>query len=102
MSWIGIPPKYAIADAIGKLKGKSVILIHKRSLGRGKNLAGYHFGAHGYCVSTVGLDETLVGEYICNQETGDKAIEQYSLLSKMKSLICVLAMTTLNPIDGAH
>lgn len=77
---LGIPPKYAVAEAIGKLKGKSAILIHKRYLGRGKNLAGYHFWARGYCVSTVGLDEALVREYIRNQEADDKAIEQYSLL----------------------
>jgi len=77
---LGIPPKYAVAEAIGKLKGKSAILIHKRYLGRGKNLAGYHFWARGYCVSTVGLDEALVREYIRNQEADDKAIEHYSLL----------------------
>ena len=77
---LGIPPKYAVAEAIGRLKGKSAILIHKRYLGRGKNLTGYHFWARGYCVSTVGLDEALVREYIRNQEADDKAIEQYSLL----------------------
>ena len=77
---LGIPPKYAVAEAIGRLKGKSAILIHKRYLGRGKNLSGYHFWARGYCVSTVGLDEALVREYIRNQEADDKAIEQYSLL----------------------
>ena len=77
---LGIPPKYAVAEAIGRLKGKSAILIHKRYLGRGKNLAGYHFWARGYCVSTVGLDEALVREYIRNQEKDDKAREQYSLL----------------------
>ena len=77
---LGIPPKYAVAEALGKLKGKSAILIHKRYLGRGKNLTGYHFWARGYCVSTVGLDEALVREYIRNQEADDKAIEQYSLL----------------------
>ncbi|MBO4300864.1 MAG: IS200/IS605 family transposase, partial [Desulfovibrio sp.] len=77
---LGIPPKYAVAEAIGRLKGKSAILIHKRYLGRGKNLSGYHFWARGYCVSTVGLDEALVREYIRNQEAEDKAMEQYSLL----------------------
>ena len=42
---LGIPPKYAVAEAIGRLKGKSAILIHKRYLGRGKNLSGV--SAHG-------------------------------------------------------
>ena len=79
---LGIPPKYAVADAIGKLKGKSAILIHKRYLGRGKNMTGYHFWARGYCVSTVGLDETMVREYIRNQEKSDMEEEQYLLPMK--------------------
>lgn len=65
---LGIPPKYSVANAIGKLKGKSAILIHRRCLGKTKNLTGYHFWAKGYCVSTVGLDEETIRQYIRNQE----------------------------------
>ena len=50
---ISIPPKYSVANAIGFLKGKSAIRLHRefRSMGRGK-----HFWIRGYNVSTVGLD----------------------------------------------
>ena len=61
---LSIPPKYGVAQAVGRLKGKSAILIHRRYLGKGKNLTGYHFWARGYCVSTVGLDEATVRQYI--------------------------------------
>ena len=76
---LGIPPKLAVSDTIGRLKGKSAILIHKIFLGRGKNLTGYHFWARGYCVSTVGLDEALVREYIRNKERHDMVEDQYPL-----------------------
>ena len=59
-------PRYGVAQVIGRLKGKSAILIHKRCLGR--NLAGYYFRARGHCVGTVGFDEATVRAYIYNQE----------------------------------
>lgn len=77
---LSIPPRYSVAQAIGRLKGKSAILIHKRLLKRGKNLTGYHFWARGYCVSTVGLDEAVVREYIRNQETQDRQTDGQLLL----------------------
>ncbi|WP_425423689.1 transposase [Solidesulfovibrio alcoholivorans] len=51
------PPKFSVANAIGKLKEKSAILIHRTFLGKTKNLTGYHFGARGYRVSAIGLNE---------------------------------------------
>jgi putative transposase len=57
---LGIPPKYDVANTIGKLKGKSAILIHQR-YGRKRNFVGLNFRARGYCVSTVGLDERRFG-----------------------------------------
>lgn len=77
---LSIPPRYSVAQAIGRLKGKSAILIHKRLFKRGKNLTGYHFWARGYCVSTVGLDEAVVREYIRNQETQDRQTDGQLLL----------------------
>jgi putative transposase len=37
---------------------------------------GRHFWARGYCVSTVGLDEVAVREYIRNQEKEDLQQEE--------------------------
>jgi hypothetical protein len=51
-----IPPKYSEAHAIGFLKGKSAVRIH-RELPHERRMTGLHFWSTGYCVSTVGLDE---------------------------------------------
>lgn len=74
-----IPPKYSVAHTIGFLKGKSAIRIHREFLGRKRNYTGFHFRARGYCVSTVGLDEQVIREYIRKQETNDKREEQLSI-----------------------
>ena len=54
---LSIPPKFSVANAIGFLKGKSAIQIHRQYMGRERNFTGFHFWTRGYCVSTVGLDE---------------------------------------------
>lgn len=51
---LSIPPKYSVANAVGRLKGKSAIRIHREYLGRVRNFTGLHFWARGSCVSTVG------------------------------------------------
>ena len=66
-----VPPKFSIAFVIGFIKGKSVVLIHRKIL-KSKKMAGLHFGARGYCVSTVGLDEQMIRKYIRQQEQHEK------------------------------
>ena len=41
---ISIPPKYAVAQMIGFIKGKSAIQIARTYLGQRKNFTGQHFG----------------------------------------------------------
>jgi putative transposase len=72
---ISVPPKYSIAMIIGYLKGKSVIRIHREILGVKKNFTGKSFWTRGYYVSTVGMDEKTVREYIRNQEKLDQGEE---------------------------
>ncbi len=55
----GIPPKYSVSHTIGKLKGKSTILLHQR-YGRKRNFIGLKLWSRGYCVSTAGLDEAVI------------------------------------------
>jgi len=70
-----IPPKYSVAHAIGFLKGKSAVRIHREILDN-KRATGLHFWARGYCVSTVGLDEETIKKYIREQEdNGKKQLE---------------------------
>ena len=75
-----IPPKYSVAYTIGFLKGKSAIRIHRDYLQVKRNFTGRHFWARGYCVSTVGLDEQVIRDYIKNQEAVEKRQEQMRLL----------------------
>ena len=53
---ISIPPKHAVSNVVGYIKGKSAIAIARRFGGREQNFTGEVFWARGYFVSTVGLD----------------------------------------------
>ncbi len=64
---MSIPPKHSVAHTLGFLKGKSAVRIH-RDLLHERRMTGLHFWATGYCVSTVGLDEARVRQYIREQE----------------------------------
>ena len=76
---LSIPPKYSVANTVGFLKGKSAIRIHREFMDRKRNYTGMHFWARGYCVSTVGLDEEKVRQYIRNQEKEEIRQEQLTL-----------------------
>lgn len=73
-----IPPKYSVSEVLGKLKGKTTILLHQR-YGRRKNFKGLNFWSRGYCVSTIGLSEAKVLEYIRNQEKVDREEDEKQL-----------------------
>jgi putative transposase len=64
---LSIPPKYSVAYAIGFLKGKSAVRIHRELL-RERRMTGLQSWAAGYCGSTVGPDEARVRQYIRAQE----------------------------------
>ena len=78
---IAIPQKYAVSSVIGYIKGKSAIYIARNFRGKKRNFVGESFWACGYFVSTIGLDEGMIRNYIKNQEKEDKRIEQLSLLN---------------------
>jgi putative transposase len=68
---IAIPPKYAVSEVIGYIKGKSAIAVAGQFGGRKRNFNGEKFWARGYGVSTVGFEEVKIKEYIRNQEQLD-------------------------------
>jgi putative transposase len=72
---MSIPPKFSVANTVGTLKGKSAIQIHRRYLKKQRNFTGFHFWARGYCVSTIGLDEDMIRQYVRTQEDEDKRQE---------------------------
>ena len=75
---VSIPPKYSVAQVVGYVKGKSAIWV-ARATGRNRNFVGQNFWARGYCVSTIGLDEKTIQEYIRAQEEADKKLDQLKM-----------------------
>ena len=45
---ISIPPKYAVSQVVGFIKGKSAIHIARTYIGRKRNFVGQHFWDRGY------------------------------------------------------
>ena len=76
---LAIPPKYAVSQVVGYIKGKSAIHLARVYGERKRNFVGQHFWARGYFVSTVGRDEQMIREYIRNQEKVDERMEQQRL-----------------------
>ena len=62
--YVIIPPKYSVAYAVNVLKGKSSGWIKKKS----KKIPPGSFWARGYFVSTIGINENTVRQYIQNQQ----------------------------------
>jgi putative transposase len=78
---IAIPPKYAVSQVVGYIKGKSAIHLARVYGERRRNFVGQSFWARGYFVSTVGRDEATIREYIRDQEKEDTRLEQLKLWS---------------------
>ena len=76
---LSVPPKYAISDLMGFLKGKMALNLFHRYENLGKQYWGRHLWSRGYCVSTIGLDEDQIRKYVRWQEQKDKVAEQMSL-----------------------
>ena len=76
---ISIPPKHAVSQVVGYIKGKSAIHLARVYGERKRNFAGQHFWARGYFVSTVGRDEAVIREYIKRQEDEDRRLDQMEL-----------------------
>ena len=77
---VSVPPKISISELMGILKGKTAIKIFKSypQLKRKPNW-GNHFGARGYCVDTIGLDEEKIKKYVKYQEEQERLEEQQRL-----------------------
>ena len=78
---MSIPPKYAVSQVVGFIKGKSAIHLARVYAERKRSFVGQHFWARGYFVSTVGRDEAVIREYIKDQEEEDMRLDQMRLWS---------------------
>ena len=77
---VSIPPKYAVAQVGGYIKGKSAIHVARTYGDVKRDFVGQHFWARGYFVSTVGRDEKTIREYLRRQEAEDKRQERMRFL----------------------
>jgi putative transposase len=75
-----VPPKVAISDLMGRVKGQTSMKLFKqfRYL-RKQPYWGNHFWSQGYCVDTIGLDAEMISKYVKYQEQKDRYIEQVTL-----------------------
>ena len=78
-----IPPKYAVSQFMGFLKGKLALSLFDKYPGLRRKYWGQHVWSRGYCVSTVGLDEERIRKYVKwqNNRDSDGEASQGSLLS---------------------
>ena len=76
---LSIPPKYSVSEAIGFLKGKSAIKIFDMNQELKRRYWGRHFWAKGYCVSTIGLNEEQIRQYVRWQLHKDRTSDQMNL-----------------------
>ena len=77
-----IPPKYAVAQILGFIKGKSAIHSARTYLEPRQNFTGQHFWARGYYVSTVGRNEATIREYIQKQQAEDQRLDQLEIFAR--------------------
>ena len=65
--YLQILPKYSISDAMMWIKGKSAERLLKKFPKLEKQYWGRHLWARGYFVSTVGIADDVIREYILKQ-----------------------------------
>ena len=76
---LSLPPKYAVSDFMGYLKGKLAMRLFQRYERLGKRYWGRHLWSRGHCVSTVGLNEDQIRKYVRWQERKEREQEQHQL-----------------------
>ena len=65
--YLSIPPKYSISDCLKWIKGKTAERLLKKFPELEKKYWGRHLWARGYFVSTVGITDDVIREYIQKQ-----------------------------------
>ncbi len=70
---LSIPPKYAVSEIMGFLKGKLALGMFDQYPELRKRYWGRHVWSRGYCVTTVGLDEEMIRKYVNWQNKREEA-----------------------------
>ena len=72
-----IPPKVAVSDYVGTVKGRTAIrILNKYRQLKQKPYWGNHFWSRGYCANTVGLDAEMIRKYMQYQEAKERREEK--------------------------
>lgn len=72
-----IPPKGAVSNFVGTLKGRTAMRVFNRFREvKRRPYWGNHFWARGYCADTVGLDAEKIRKYVRYQERTEREAEQ--------------------------
>lgn len=65
--YLSVPPKYSMSDTMKWIKGKSAEQLFKQFPELNKMYWGRHLWARGYFVSTIGITDNIIREYIQQQ-----------------------------------
>ena len=76
---VSIPPKYAVSDVVGYVKGKRAIYIARDFVSRRRNLGGEKFWARGYYVPTIGGMKLPSGITSRSRTEEDRRLDQMNL-----------------------
>ena len=77
--YVAIPPKYAVSDFMGYLKGKSSTMLYEQFGELKYKFRNRQFWCRGYYVDTVGKNESRIAEYIKNQLKEDELGDQMKI-----------------------
>ena len=76
---VSIPPKLSVSAFMGKLKGKSSLMIFERWANLKYKFGQRNFWCRGYYFDTVGKNTKIIAEYFSNQIKEDMIYDQISL-----------------------
>jgi putative transposase len=77
--YLSVPPEHSPSHVMKILKGKSAEYLAREFPELAKKYWGMHIWARGYCVSTVGLNEEAIREYVRRQQEEEVKEEQRRL-----------------------
>src|SRR5512136_92305 len=77
--YLSVPPKHSPASIMQILKGKSAEYLRKEFPELGKRYWGMHIWARGYFVSTGGIDQEVIRNYVKEQQEDQLREDQLRL-----------------------
>lgn len=76
---VAIPPKMSVSSFMGKLKGKTSVMIFDRWASLKYKYGQRSFWCRGYYVDTVGKNKEIIAQYVRNQLKEDILYDQIAL-----------------------